>query len=120
MKKNKVLYVVHCIDTEGPLNESLKKTFQRLKSIFGISMKPSKKNLIKIQNKQIDFGNNTVSISKVFNKQLVEYNNSWKKIEKMQKKIFSKEFRNKFKDSFGHVAQDLFNKYPIEGSGNFN
>ena len=101
MKKNKVLYVVHCIDTEGPLNESLKKTFQRLKSIFGISMKPSKKNLIKIQNKQIDFGNNTVSISKVFNKQLVEYNNSWKKIEKMQKKIFSKEFRNKFKDSFG-------------------
>jgi len=101
MKKNKVLYIIHCIDTEGPLNESIKKTFLRLKSIFGISMKPSKKNLIKIQNKQINFGKKTDLIAKVFSKQLIEYNNSWKKIEKMQKKILSKNFRNQFKDSFG-------------------
>ena len=80
MKKNKVLYIIHCIDTEGPLNESLKKTFLRLKSIFGISMKPSKKNLIKIKNKQINFGKKTDLIAKVFSKQLIEYNNSWKKI----------------------------------------
>ena len=31
MRKKKILYIVHCIDTEGPLNESLKKTFHRLK-----------------------------------------------------------------------------------------
>jgi len=25
MRKKNILYVVHCVDTEGPLNESLKK-----------------------------------------------------------------------------------------------
>ena len=49
----------------------------------------------------IDFGKNTDTISKVFSKKLMNYNNSWKKIRKMQKKILSKNFRNKFKDSFG-------------------
>lgn len=101
MKKNKVLYIVHCIDTEGPLNENIKKTFQRLKSIFSIFVKPSKENLIKIQNKKIDFGKKTDSVAKVFSKQLIEYNNSWKKIEKMLNKIISKNFRNKYLDSFG-------------------
>ena len=101
MRKKNILYVVHCVDTEGPLNESLKKTFQRLKSIFGISIKPTQKNLIKIQNRKIDFGKNTDTVAKVFSKQLMNYNNSWKKIEQMQKKILSKTFRNKFKDSFG-------------------
>ena len=101
MRKKNILYVVHCVDTEGPLNESLKKTFQRLKSIFGISIKPTQKNLIKIQNRKIDFGKNTDTVAKVFSKQLMNYNNSWKKIEQMQRKILSKTFRNKFKDSFG-------------------
>jgi len=45
---SKILYIVHCIDTEGPLNESIIKTFQRLKSIFDLTLKPTKKNLIKI------------------------------------------------------------------------
>ena len=40
----KKVYVVHCIDTEGPLNESLKNTFERIKSIYGIRLKPTKKN----------------------------------------------------------------------------
>ncbi len=101
MKKEKILYIIHCIDTEGPLSESLSKTFQRLKSIFGISIKPSKANLVKIQNKQINFGSKTEDIANIFSKKLLNYNNTWKKIKKMQKKIISKNFRNKFKDSFG-------------------
>ena len=52
----KKVYIVHCIDTEGPLNENLKTTFKRIYSIFGIKLKPTKKNLIKIQNKKINFG----------------------------------------------------------------
>ena len=38
----KIVYIVHCIDTEGPISENLKTTFKRLKSIFGISLKPTK------------------------------------------------------------------------------
>lgn len=35
------VYVVHCIDTEGPLYESVEATFERLKEIFHIDLDPS-------------------------------------------------------------------------------
>ena len=35
------VYVVHCVDTEGPLHESVEATFERLKAIFGIDLEPS-------------------------------------------------------------------------------
>ena len=101
MKKKPIVYVVHCIDTEGPLNEDLLTTFKRLKSIFNISLKASKANLKKIQNQEIDFKNVKKSeVAKVFSKKLLDYNNSWTKINKMLKKILSKKFRNNYKDSF--------------------
>ena len=39
----------HCIDTEGPLCESLKAKFQRVKDIFNIDIKPSIGNLRKLK-----------------------------------------------------------------------
>ena len=41
MSTKKVLYIVHCIDTEGPLNETLDATFERLESIFDIKITPT-------------------------------------------------------------------------------
>ena len=38
MADKKMLYVVHCIDTESPLNESLSATFERLQSILTLSL----------------------------------------------------------------------------------
>ena len=38
MADSNILYVVHCVDTEGPLNETLDATFERLESIFGITL----------------------------------------------------------------------------------
>ena len=97
--KNTV-YIVHCIDTEGPLSETLKSTFERLKNIYGFNITPSKLNLTKIQNKKINFNGLEEEISNTFSKNLLEYNDSWLKIDKMLKKITKKNFRNKFKDSF--------------------
>ena len=37
----KKVYVVHCVDTEGPLNETLEATFERLKHIYHLDLKPS-------------------------------------------------------------------------------
>lgn len=42
---SKIIYVVHCIDTEGPLHESLEATFERLKHIYHIDLEPSQENL---------------------------------------------------------------------------
>ena len=39
--KNKIVYIVHCIDTEGPLYESLKAKFDRIEDIFNIKIKPT-------------------------------------------------------------------------------
>ena len=47
--KNKTVYFVHCIDTEGPLYESLEAKFQRIKDIFNIKIKKSKKKFGKTQ-----------------------------------------------------------------------
>ena len=50
------VYIVHCIDTEGPLYETLDATFHRVKDIFGIDMEPSLENLEKLQREEIDLG----------------------------------------------------------------
>ena len=49
----KILHIVHCIDTEGPLKENLKDTFKRLFDIYNIKLNPTKNNLQKIQNKKM-------------------------------------------------------------------
>jgi len=35
------VFIVHCIDTEGPLDETLQATFTRIYEIFGIKFEPS-------------------------------------------------------------------------------
>ena len=52
MKKNS-LFLNICIDTEGPLTESLGATFDRINSKFKLNIKCSKKNLSLLQNKNI-------------------------------------------------------------------
>ena len=56
--------VVHCVDTEGPLNESLISTFERIYSIFGLNFDPKEDTLKKLQNKKIDLGEITNSVAK--------------------------------------------------------
>ena len=48
-----VLYIVHCIDTEGPLRETLSATFERINDTFGFNLF-SLETLTLLQNKQID------------------------------------------------------------------
>jgi len=96
-----VVYIVHVVDTEGPLTESLDATFGRLKDIFGISLEPSREALRKIQNQEFDFGSKTKIVSEVFSPHMINYNDSWDKIDLMLKKILSKDFRNQLIDSFG-------------------
>ena len=46
MKKNKIVYIVHAVDTEGPLYESTKATFKRIEELFNLKFKvKSKKKL---------------------------------------------------------------------------
>jgi hypothetical protein len=99
--KKKIVYIVHCVDTEGPLYESLTAKFQRIKDIFNINIQASKENLKKLKLAKIPLGGKEKKIASVLSSHLTNYNSDWNKINGMISKIFSSKFRNTHKDSFG-------------------
>lgn len=96
------VYIVHCIDTEGPLYESLDASFERLKEIFGIDMEPSMDNLKKIQNKEIDLKGAEDLAADAFAARRIETLGTWDQIDKVLDELMSKEFRNQLVDSGGN------------------
>ena len=89
----KKLYVVHCVDTEGPLFESLEETFARINSIFNFNIFPSKENLIKLQNKEIDLQGKESAVMDLVRPERIDMNKNWSEIDKMLEKLNSDEFR---------------------------
>ena len=100
MADNKILYVVHCVDTEGPLNETLDATFERLESIFGITLEPTRDNLEFLQNRKIDLAGKEDAVAKCFAPALLKYNTNWLDIEKMLDDLLSSSFRRQYPDDF--------------------
>ncbi len=98
---NKTVYVVHCVDTEGPLAESLQATFQRAKEIFNLDLAPSLDTLQKLQRCEIDLGGIEQEVAKVFNPKLLGYHQDWPSIDNMLDLVMSAEFRTKYLDSAG-------------------
>jgi len=98
----KTVYVVHCIDTEGPLYESIDATFQRLKQIFNLDLKPSRELLKKLQQGKVDLNGLEKSVQKVVSPQIINYNDNWQKIDSMLTEVLSKEFRNRYSDSLNN------------------
>ena len=43
------IYIVHCIDAEGPLHETIQATFERLEHTFHLKFDPSKGLLTRLQ-----------------------------------------------------------------------
>ena len=96
------VHIVHCVDTEGPLYESLTATFERLNSIFGIDLKARRKTLVQLQKKEIDLGGLEDQVAKVVDPVLLNYNSTWWQIDEMLEELLSNEFRNLLPDSFGN------------------
>ena len=99
--KDSILYIVHCIDTEGPLYESIPETIKRFNEIYGKKLKPIADNLKKIQNLEINLNGNEASAAKCFSPQLLQYNENWKEVDQMLDKILSSKFRESLIDDFG-------------------
>ena len=112
MKKK--LYIVHCIDTEGPLYESIDATFERLRAVFGVDISATKENLRKIQKQEVNLGNKSKEIAKSFSKHLLAYNDTWDKIDPMLDKIMTNEYslmdvdESKYKNNIKESV--MFNK----------
>ena len=99
---NPCVYIVHCIDTEGPLYESLTATFERLSHIFHLDFAPNRETLRKLQEGKIDLGDLTKEVQAVLAPNLLDYNDTWHKLDQMLGRALSREFRRKHLDSEGN------------------
>ena len=96
------LYIVHAIDTEGPLHESLEATFERVEKITGVRLEPSRATLKQIQNGELDLGGKEKVAAKAFSKTLLHYNDTWDKLDAMLFDIMSEDYRQRYADSQGN------------------
>ena len=95
------VHIVHCIDTEGPLHESLEATFDRLRSIFGIDLEPARETLRLLQAGDLDLGGIEAAVQKVVDPHLLAYNDTWDKVDAMLADCLSPAFRERVRDSTG-------------------
>ena len=72
----KKVYIVHCVDTEGPMTETIKETFIRVKKITGIEISPSINNLKKLQNKEINLDGKESIVSNLVHQNRINFNKS--------------------------------------------
>ncbi|MBQ7479316.1 MAG: hypothetical protein IJT01_10570 [Selenomonadaceae bacterium] len=96
------IYVVHCIDTEGPLNETIEATFERIERFSGKKLEPTEENLKKIQNGEMDLGGKEESAKYVFSERFLRYNRTWDDFDHMLDLLTSEEYRLRYADSNGN------------------
>lgn len=99
---SKDVYIVHCIDTEGPLYESIDASFKRLKEIFGLELEPTNENLHKIQNKELDLNGAEDLVADAFAPKRINTLGTWDQIDRKLDELMSTQFRNQFLDSDGN------------------
>jgi len=95
------VHVVHCVDTEGPLHESVDATFERLRDIFKLDLEPSAETLRRLQAGEIDLGGLEEAVRRVVDPHLLAYNDTWDKVDAMLTECLSPEFRDRVRDSRG-------------------
>src|SRR5690554_5338925 len=95
------LHVVHCIDTEGPLHESLEATFERVEAIAGVRLAPSRATLAKLQRAELDLGGKEEVVRTVVAERLLAYNDTWDKVDAMLDDMMSPAYRQRYADPEG-------------------
>jgi hypothetical protein len=96
------VHIVHCIDTEGPLFESLAAKFERMRELFGIDHVPATRaNLEKLQRGEIDLAGREAAVMELLSSHRVRYNETWTELDRMLEQITSPSFRDSRLDSRG-------------------
>lgn len=102
MNDNKIVYIVHAVDTEGPLFESLEAKFERLRGLYNITgIEPTAENLERLRNGAIDLGGLEKQVALMLGGHLSNYNESWAQLDAMLERLMKPEFRLSLPDSFG-------------------
>jgi hypothetical protein len=101
MASTGIVHIVHCVDTEGPLHESVAATFERLRDIFKLDLEPSRDTLRRLQAGEIDLGGLEAAVQKVVDPHLLAYNDTWDKVDELLSECLSPAYRDRVRDSAG-------------------
>ncbi|SBW09736.1 conserved hypothetical protein [uncultured Alphaproteobacteria bacterium] len=96
-----LLHVVHCIDTEGPLTETLEASFERLRGNFGIDLPPDADTLARLQRREIPLDGREEAVARMLAPELLAYNSSWQEIDAMLVELLSPAFRDRMRGDDG-------------------
>ena len=96
------VYVVHCIDTEGPLFEDKDVVFDQIKRIYGIDIESTEENYYALYNGKMDLGESTQGVTTLVRSLGITTKGNWNEIEEMLNKITSYEYRHTLEDSKGN------------------
>jgi hypothetical protein len=98
---NNILYLVHCVDTEGPLYESLEATFERIEKAFGLHFEPSENQLQRLQQGR-DLPNELKKVVMDFLcPSRLKYNSNWEQLDSMINDMMGEKWRMRYSDDFG-------------------
>lgn len=109
------VHVVHCVDTEGPLYESLDATFERLFTMTGTRLHPSRETLAALRHGEVDLGGKEHVVQLALSEQLLAYNDTWDKVDAMLADMMGDAFRNRFSDPGG--GPWVFNWFCVDHVG---
>ncbi len=98
---SKTLFLVHCIDTEGPLHESLEATFERVEAMTGERLEPTQATLAALQAGTIGLGGREEAVRLALSPQLLAYNDDWGKVDAMLDEMMSPAYRRRYSDPEG-------------------
>lgn len=97
-----IVYVVHCVDTEGPLYESLDARFDRVEATFGLEgLDRSPATLERLRQGTLPLGGKERLVSEALSSHLTNFMEDWEQLRKMLANAMSEEFRLRSPDSFG-------------------
>ena len=96
------LFVVHCVDTEGPLEEPLDATFNRLRNRFDIDIAPSRETLRELQRGTVPLNGLEATVAKWLAPDRLSYLSTWADVEEMVGAITSEDFRRNNSDPLGN------------------
>lgn len=101
LPQKKIVLIVHAVDTEGPLFESLEAKFQRLKDLYKLEMEPSHETLEKLRRGEIPLGGIEREVQKTLSGHLAGYLDTWERIDEQLSRLNDPAFRLRMPDSFG-------------------
>lgn len=93
--------IVHCVDTEGPLDETLDATFERIRSVFGLEFDPSEETLERLRRGEGIPSDLRAPMARLLDPHNFAYLRDWSALEAMLDRAASPENRLALPDRTG-------------------